>query len=72
MVSRNESETTMAQRFLSTAQVLEKTALSRTTMKVRTKAGTFPKPIKLGHRTNVYVEAEIEAWIQTQVDGRLA
>jgi prophage regulatory protein len=57
----------MTQRFLSTAQVLERTALSRATIKRRIKAGTFPQPIRLGHRTNVFVENEIDAWIDAKI-----
>jgi prophage regulatory protein len=56
-------------RFLSTAQVLDKTALSRATIKRRVKDGGFPKPIKLGHRSNVYLEEEVDAWMQAQVDA---
>jgi prophage regulatory protein len=59
-------------RFLSTAQVLDKTALGRTTLFTRIREGTFPKPIKLGHCTNVYLESEVDAWMDAQLAGRQA
>jgi prophage regulatory protein len=35
-----------------------------------TKAGKFPAPIKLGDGTNGFLEAEIDAWIDTRVAER--
>jgi prophage regulatory protein len=57
----------MARRFLSVAQVCDKVCLSRTALWRRVKAGTFPQSIRIGHRTTIFLEDEVEAWMQAQV-----
>ncbi len=34
------------------------------------KNGTFPKPIRLGHRKTLWVEDEVDAWIQARIHER--
>ncbi len=34
--------------------------------------GTFPQPIRLGHRKTLWVEDEIDAWIQARIQERQA
>lgn len=34
------------------------------------KAGTFPKPIKVGAARNAWVESEIDAWIKARMAER--
>lgn len=58
------------QRFLSKAEVKDLVKLSYTHTKRLVDAGKFPKPLRLGpYQTSrtVYVESEIEAWIEAQI-----
>ena len=60
----------MTKRFLSKSEVRDRVKLSYTEIARRVKAGTFPKPIRLGtHRTSrtVWLESEIDAWIDDQI-----
>jgi prophage regulatory protein len=34
------------------------------------KAGKFPRPVKLGANTNAWIEAEIDAYIETRISAR--
>ena len=34
------------------------------------KAGTFPKPIKLGAGRNAWVESELDRWIESRMAAR--
>ncbi|AXO62804.1 AlpA family transcriptional regulator [Ectopseudomonas oleovorans] len=60
--------------LISQSRLIESLDLSRSGLdKRRKKDSTFPKPIKDGqHRqaTNYYVVAEVEAWIQAQIEKR--
>ncbi len=49
-------------------QVEDRTGLSRSTIYLRMKEGTFPKPINLGARAVGWVETEVDYWLQ----GRIA
>ena len=52
-------------------QVENRTGLSRSTIYLRIKAGTFPKPIKLGGARAVgWLENEISNWLAEQVATR--
>ena len=42
-------------------------ALSRSTIYLRIKEGTFPPPIKLGPRAVGWIEEEIEEWLNQQI-----
>jgi len=48
--------------------VKTRTGLSRSTIYLRMENGSFPEPISLGPRSIGWVEAEIEAWIQEQIE----
>ncbi|WP_416138795.1 AlpA family phage regulatory protein [Halomonas sp. HK25] len=48
---------------LSQREVLERCALSRTSLHRLVKVGAFPAPTILGGRTVVWTEAEIDQWI---------
>lgn len=56
------------------SRLIERLDLSRSNLdKLRKKDTTFPKPIKDGpHRqaTSFYVVAEVETWIQAQIEKR--
>lgn len=48
--------------------VQNRTGLSRSTIYLRMKQGTFPKQISLGDRAIGWIEDEIEAWISKQIE----
>jgi prophage regulatory protein len=48
-------------------QVENRTGLSRSTIYLRIKEGTFPKPISLGARAVGWLESEIEEWLDYQI-----
>jgi prophage regulatory protein len=51
-------------------QVESRTGLSRSTIYLRIKKGTFPKPIKLGERAVGWLEQEIDSWLDERVQHR--
>jgi prophage regulatory protein len=54
-------------RLLRMPQVLDRVGLKKTIVYERIKAGSFPKPIKLGS-ASAWPEHEVEAWIAQQVE----
>ena len=55
-------------RILRRKQVESRTGLSRSTIYSRIQEGSFPRPIDLGGGRAVgWIEAEIEAWLQTRI-----
>ena len=48
-------------------QVESRTGLSRSTIYLRIKEGSFPKPISLGARAVGWLESEIEEWLDNQI-----
>ncbi len=60
-------------RFLRIKDVMVITGLARTTIYERMKRGLFPKSITIGPRTVVWLESEIQAWMdQTIAEARKA
>jgi prophage regulatory protein len=51
-------------------QVEERTGLSRSTIYLRIKEGTFPRPINIGSRAVGWLENEIDGWLATCVENR--
>lgn len=49
--------------------VKARTGLSRSTIYLRISEGKFPKPISLGSRAVGWVEAEVNDWLQHQIDS---
>jgi len=49
-------------------QVEARTGLSRSTIYDRMRDGTFPRQIALGAKSVGWLEADIEAWIETHVN----
>ena len=47
--------------------VKERTGLSRSTLYLRMSFGLFPKPVGLGGRAVGWLEAEVDAWVVTQI-----
>ena len=54
-------------RFLRLPQVKASTGLSKSSIYARIAEGTFPKQIPLGPRLVVWVESDIQNWINEQV-----
>lgn len=57
-----------SQQLLRLPQVKASTGLSKSTIYARITEGTFPKQIPLGARLVVWLESDIQNWIQEQVD----
>ena len=51
-------------------QVEDRISLSRSTIYLNIKNGTFPKPIKLGARAVGWLESEIEKWLADRIEIR--
>jgi len=49
--------------------VLARTGLSRSTIYLRISEGRFPKPVSLGGRAVGWIEAEINAWLNRQIEA---
>jgi len=56
--------------FLRKPIVCERTGLAGSTLSLRIREGQFPKPIKLkgGGRMSVWLESEVQEWIQEQIE----
>lgn len=52
----------MEEKFLRRRKVEELTGLARSTIYDRIKAGTFPKPVKIGDRSVAWRQSDIDAW----------
>ncbi|BBL58838.1 helix-turn-helix transcriptional regulator [Methylomonas koyamae] len=50
-------------KLLRLPEVLETTALPKSTLYARIKAGTFPKPVKLSARSVAWREEDVQAWL---------
>ncbi|ABC33948.1 DNA-binding protein [Burkholderia pseudomallei] len=44
--------------------LLERVGLSESEVRRRIKAGTFPRPVKLGPRAIGFVVADVDAWLE--------
>ena len=58
----------MANNILRLPAVISRTGLARSTIYLRLKEGEFPKPINLGERAVGWLEAEIDDWIEQQIE----
>lgn len=59
----------MAHTILRLPAVKAHTGLSRSTIYLRVSQGTFPRPVSLGARAVGWVEAEIQEWLQRQIEA---
>jgi len=57
-------------RLISQSETCRRTSLSRATIYLRVKAGTFPRPCKLSEGRIAFVEHEIDKWIEDRISGR--
>jgi prophage regulatory protein len=58
----------VAQSFLSIKEVIKRICLSKTELYHRLRAGTFPKPVALGPKKVVFLESEVDAWMQARME----
>jgi prophage regulatory protein len=49
-------------------EVKKITGLSRSTIYLRISEGRFPKPVSLGGRAVGWLEAEVQQWLQRQIE----
>jgi prophage regulatory protein len=59
----------MTHTILRLPAVKTRTGLSRSTIYLRVLQGTFPKPVSLGGRAVGWVEAEVQEWLQRQIEA---
>ena len=59
----------MVTNILRLPAVKTRTGLSRSTIYLRVSQGTFPKSVSLGARAVGWVEAEIQEWLQRQIEA---
>lgn len=60
----------MSMKLIRIKVVMDRTGLGRSTIYKHMGLGQFPKSIKLGTRAVAWVESEIEAWIQHNIERR--
>ncbi len=58
------------QRLLRRAEVEERTSLRKSTIYKWIEQGTFPAPVRPGGMVVVWLESDIEAWIDVQIANR--
>lgn len=67
-------QSTKPTRLIKRSEVLDRTALSDSTMRRRIKTGEFPKPIVMTKTRGdanlkvAWIESEVEDWIHKQID----
>jgi prophage regulatory protein len=59
----------MTHRILRLPTVKTRTGLSRSTIYLRVSQGTFPRPVRLGGRAVGWLEAEVQEWLQRQIEA---
>ena len=57
----------MAQQIRKLLEVKNTTGLSGSSIYRMAKAGTFPKPIKLGERSSGWIASEVEQWLDDRI-----
>jgi prophage regulatory protein len=57
-------------RLLPMPEVLKLTAMSRSTLYNKLRAGEFVRPVAIGQRSIRFLESEVRAWIQERVAQR--
>ena len=62
-----EQRTNPPTRFVRLPEVVFRTGLSRSTLKVRMREGCFPRPVALGARAVGWIEAEVDEWIRERI-----
>ena len=62
-----EQRTNPPTRFVRLPEVLFRTGLSHSTLKVRMREGCFLRPVSLGARAVGWIEAEVDEWIRERI-----
>ena len=57
----------MEDNFLRRRKVQQRTGLAKSTLYTQIKAGTFPKPVKIGDRAVGWVESEVAEWQRQRI-----
>lgn len=60
----------LTDRFISTAEVLDRVCLSKTHLYRKINAGEFPRPVPLGPQKVAFLESEIEEWMVGRLRAR--
>jgi prophage regulatory protein len=66
----SSSATDNPSRILRLPAVMGRTGLRTTAIYAHIKAGTFPKPVRLGPKAVGWISAEIDSWIAERVQQR--
>ena len=59
----------MVTSILRLPEVKSRTGLSRSTIYLRVKQGTFPMSISLGERAVGWIDSEIQQWLDRQIES---
>lgn len=59
----------MTHNILRLPTVKARTGLSRSTIYLRIAEGSFPKPVSLGGRAVGWIEAEVNDWLNQQIEA---
>jgi prophage regulatory protein len=59
----------MTHSILRLPAVKARTGLSRSTIYLRISEGSFPKPVSLGGRAVGWIEAEVNDWLNQQIEA---
>lgn len=62
-----QTKTTPTERFLRLGDVLERTALSRSTIYKKIQDGEFPSPVKVGLRAARWKETAVSQWMADKI-----
>jgi prophage regulatory protein len=68
MFNNAQGGTNMAKAVLRLPTVKFRTGLSRSTIYLRVSQGSFPRPINLGSRAVGWLEGDVEAWLDLQIN----
>jgi prophage regulatory protein len=60
----------MAEKLLRLPEVCQDCGISKSTVWLRVKNGTFPRPVKHGARCTRWIESEIENWKRSLIEAR--
>jgi len=66
MENHNEGKLVILRR----RKVEERTGLTRSTLYLKIKKGTFPHPVKLGPRSVGWIESEVNSWLESKIQAR--
>ena len=62
--------TAQSQNLIRLPEVERRVGVSGREIYRRVSAGNFPRPVKIGTRSIAWIEAEIDAYVETKIAGR--